>query len=410
MQLNPKRYVLITVVFWIVSICGSLTWNLYQLKRSTEAEHINIAKAFVQQILITRAWNAMHGGVYLPVSDLLQPNPYLKVSNRDIMTSDGTIMTLINPAFMTRMISEIAKEQGQIKFHLTSLKPINPGNKAEPWERQALLNFEMQQDGEYFFSDKKSSGEVFNYIKPLMTQKACLQCHEEQGYQEGDIRGGISVSFPIVDQETSSLIFSHLLILFAGVFLFAGFGNKIVQLTETLKKQSNIDGLTQVANRKYFDETLSREWLRSRRMKTSLSLIMCDIDSFKLYNDAYGHQVGDSCLKRVAQTLQAAGSRPADFVARYGGEEFVVILPETAPEGAQVVAELMQAAVENLQIPHRDSSISDYVTVSFGVASMGDYVSTKKQLIERADKALYYSKENGKNIVTHADDVFTNQS
>jgi diguanylate cyclase (GGDEF)-like protein len=406
MQLEPRRYIFIVVMFWVVSIFASLSWNLYQTKRSAEVEHIKKAQAFVQQILITRAWNATHGGLYLHISETLQPNPYLQVPNRDIETTDGALLTLVNPAFMTRMISEMTREQGQVQFHLTSLNPINPGNEPSMWERTALQNFESKQETEYFFSKQEDTAEYFSYMVPLITKKACLKCHEKQGYREGDIRGGVSVTFPINKKKTNALIISHLFILCSGVLLIAGFGNRLVRLTKTLEKQSNIDGLTQIANRKYFDETLHREWLRSRRMKTSLSLIMCDIDHFKLYNDTYGHQDGDSCLKRVAQVLHDTVNRPADLVARYGGEEFVVILPETSDEGARVIAELMQAAVENLKVPHSASKTADCLTISLGVSTMApSEVLAERELVGHADKALYASKKNGRNISTHADDV-----
>jgi len=405
-QLEPKRYILIIVLLWIVSIFVSLSWNLVQIKKSAEIEHLKTAEAFVQQVLITRAWNASHAGIYLRVSDTLQPNPFLQVSNRDIVATGGLQLTLVNPAFMTRMISELANEQGDVKFHMTSLKPINPQNKPSVWERAGLLAFENNQTQEYYDAGKVNGVKSFSYMAPLVTNKSCLQCHEKQGYKEGDIRGGVSVTFPITQKNNGALIISHLLMLCAGVLVLAGFGNRIVKLTDSLKKQSNIDGLTQIANRRFFDQTLHREWLRSRRLKSPLSLIMCDIDYFKLYNDTYGHQEGDKCLKKVAQALQDVAKRPTDLAARYGGEEFVIILPETPSEGATVVAEQVREAVESLKIQHSSSDIAEYVTISLGIATRTlTQVSAENELIENADKALYASKENGRNIFTHADDV-----
>jgi len=405
MQLEPRKHIIIVVIVWLVGLSVSLSWNLLQSKQHSKTENLEAARAFVQQILITRTWNAIHGGLYLRISDLIQPNPFLHVPHRDIETLDGMQLTLINPAFMTRMISEIAREQGQVKFHLTSLNPINPNNKAVPWERISLQAFETNQLAEYYLYKREKKEELFHFMAPLVTTTACLQCHAKQGYREGDIRGGISITFPVHKKDTSALIFSHLFILCAGIIFIAGFGRRIIQLTERLKKQSYVDGLTQIANRKYFDETLHKEWLRCRRMKTSLSLIMVDIDHFKLYNDTYGHQAGDSCLQRVAQALETAISRPADLLARYGGEEFVVVLPETSSEGGKVVAELLQATVENLHIPHSASTTAGYVTISLGVATTTSRVIPKKELIEYADKALYASKNSGRNTFLHADDI-----
>ncbi len=406
MKLEPRRYIVIVVLLWIVSIFASLSWNLFQIKESAEIEHLKTAKAFVQQVLITRAWNASHAGIYLRISDTLQPNPFLQVSNRDIEATNGLQLTLVNPAFMTRMISEIANKQGDVKFHMTSLKPINPQNKPSAWERVGLLAFENNQTQAYYNTGKENGAKSFSYMAPLVTNKSCLQCHAKQGYKEGEIRGGVSVSFPITQKKNGALIASHFFMLCTGVLVLAGFGNRIVNLTEALKKQSNIDGLTQIANRRFFDETLHREWLRSRRLRSPLSLIMCDIDYFKLYNDTYGHQSGDRCLKKVAQALQDAAKRPEDLVARYGGEEFVIILPETPSEGATVVAEQVREAVESLKIKHSSSGIAEYVTISLGIATRTlTQVSAENELIESADKALYTSKEIGRNIFTHADDI-----
>jgi diguanylate cyclase (GGDEF)-like protein len=134
------------------------------------------------------------------------------------------------------------------------------------------------------------------------------------------------------------------------------------------------------------------------RDRTPLSLILCDIDFFKPYNDTYGHQAGDECLKQVAVAIQKVSKRPLDFVARYGGEEFAVILPNTNIEGALLVAEAIKQAIANLAIPHKSSLVNDYVTLSLGVISM---IPTAEQslgtLIAHADKALYAAKKQGRN-------------
>lgn len=161
--------------------------------------------------------------------------------------------------------------------------------------------------------------------------------------------------------------------------------------------RSLTDGLTQVANRRCFDDRLQTEWQRSVREKQSLSLIFLDIDYFKLYNDCYGHQAGDACLIQVAQTAASQLKRPADLFARYGGEEFVVILPNTNMEGAIAVVELIQHAIHDLKIPHDASKVNPNMTISLGIASI---IPTQEQsledLIAIADKNLYQAKEQGR--------------
>jgi diguanylate cyclase (GGDEF)-like protein len=165
-----------------------------------------------------------------------------------------------------------------------------------------------------------------------------------------------------------------------------------------LEKLVNIDGLTQVGNRRCFDDRLKMEWQRLSRDVQPISLILFDIDYFKLYNDLYGHQMGDACLTAIAQTVKQVLSRPADLVARYGGEEFVIILPNTDIQGALIVAEQIRIAITNLGIVHQSSSISDIVTISLGVASL---LPNSKQelatLIKQADTALYRAKQQGRN-------------
>jgi len=159
-----------------------------------------------------------------------------------------------------------------------------------------------------------------------------------------------------------------------------------------------LDDLTQVANRRRFDETLNEEWQRLSRDRAPLSLIFCDIDYFKLYNDTYGHQAGDDCLRAVADTISANCQRPGDFVARYGGEEFIVILPNTATEGAVHLAEDIRKEVERLKIPHMRSQVSRYITLSSGVSCVFPSADiTPESLIGGADEALYEAKNQGRN-------------
>jgi len=167
-----------------------------------------------------------------------------------------------------------------------------------------------------------------------------------------------------------------------------------------LEHLANLDGLTQIANRRSFDRGMQREWKRLRRETGVLSLIICDVDDFKAFNDTYGHQAGDNCLRNVARVLNSEIKRPADLAARYGGEEFAVILPNTSAEGAFHQAESFRSAIETLLIPHAGSSTGDYVTVSFGVSTFvpGDDATTE-DLIAKADAALYKAKESGRNKV-----------
>ncbi len=165
-----------------------------------------------------------------------------------------------------------------------------------------------------------------------------------------------------------------------------------------LELLANSDGLTQISNRRRFDDYLNLEWQRHQRERNPIALILIDIDYFKRYNDSNGHQGGDDCLIRVAQAIAKVPQRPTDLVARYGGEEFAVILSNTSTEGALKVANDIQVAIANLAIPHENSDVSYLVTLSMGISSLTPSLDKSiENLIEYADKSLYVSKKQGRN-------------
>ncbi len=170
-----------------------------------------------------------------------------------------------------------------------------------------------------------------------------------------------------------------------------------------LQRLSNLDGLTGIANRRLFEEFLGQEWQRAVRQREPLTLIMIDVDHFKFYNDTYGHQAGDDCLRRLADVLKANVKRTTDFVARYGGEEFIVVLPDTGADGAAEVAERLRAAVAALAIPHSASPVSDVVTVSLGTATvLPGPGGSPADIVAMADQAMYRAKQQGRNRFVQA--------
>jgi diguanylate cyclase (GGDEF)-like protein len=182
---------------------------------------------------------------------------------------------------------------------------------------------------------------------------------------------------------------------------------EITQLLENANRKlhelSILDCLTGIANRRYFEEVFEKEWRRCLREQEPISVIMADIDCFKAFNDNFGHQAGDDCLKKVAGEANKQCRRPGDLLARYGGEEFVILLPFTDNNGALHVAHNLRRCVENLAIPHGHSPVSNYVTVSAGLATEIPVPEKERQnLLERADKALYQAKKTGRNrVVTY---------
>jgi diguanylate cyclase (GGDEF)-like protein len=300
---------------------------------------------------------------------------------------------------MVRLISEFTSNGNAAQFRITSLKPLRAENKASTWETKALKSFQNGQSEYGSFEHKGSDDYKYHYMAPLYAGEKCLQCHDQQGYESGDILGGISVILPLQEKPNNwPLILTHILVATVGVVLIRFLVNQLIDSQEKMELLASRDSLTGVANRRFFLEYLRREWLRSKRNETSLAFIMCDIDLFKQYNQAYGHQAGDNCLYQVAETISSVLHRPGDFIARYGGVKFAIILPETPIEGAEVLAKKMLKLVEDLKIEHLSSHASKYVTVSIGVTdNVG--LSMSNEIIAQADNALNQAKEMGRNRI-----------
>jgi diguanylate cyclase (GGDEF)-like protein len=195
----------------------------------------------------------------------------------------------------------------------------------------------------------------------------------------------VPVSVPIVLVEMT-----------VGIAILSDYLNLKIE-NRSLEYLATYDGLTEIPNRRQFDQYFQQEWKRMAREKSYLSLIFCDVDFFKLYNDKYGHQAGDLCLKKVAQSIQKSIKRPADLAARYGGEEFVVVLPNTNWEGAVHIAQEISREIQSLKITHGASQVSDYITLSLGIVSAIPNPDLPHGFfLKAADEALYEAKEQGR--------------
>jgi PAS domain S-box-containing protein len=217
-----KRYGWVLIGVWTLVAAVSLGWNLLQDKEEALRVARNIALTNYERDVLYRRWASGHGGVYVPVTPDTPPTPYLaRQPERDLTTPSGRRLTLINPAYMTRQVYELAQQSGLPQGHLTSLKPLRPENAPDPWERQALEAFERGQ-GEVTAVVSINGQPFIRLMRPFHTEASCLACHEEQGYKLGDIRGGISVSVPMhpimpKNLHTWSLTLGHLALWFLGV-------------------------------------------------------------------------------------------------------------------------------------------------------------------------------------------------
>ncbi|MBL6945048.1 MAG: diguanylate cyclase [Rhodospirillales bacterium] len=395
------------VVLVTLAIFLGMFINYSQL---VESELQARARSQFNSIVLTRRWNAEHGGVYVEKREGVESNPYLE--NPDIETVDGKIYTKKNPALMTREISELASKGADHSFHITSLKPINPNNVPDERERTALEAFESGQ-AELFWSEAIDGRRIFRYMAPLFVEKPCLMCHAKQGYKIGDVRGGISVSFDVstVDQKLKingyivfSLFFLTSAIMLGSIYFFAmRLSKRLSSALTKIREMAVTDELTGLFNRRHFFEILGAEFGRARRYGRNVSCVLLDLDYFKKINDTHGHQAGDRVLKVTAEIMKA-NCRSSDVVARYGGEEFVILLAETQLNNAVRAAEKIRTAIEASPISIEDGK-ELRVTASLGVASVSlrsDPDISTATLIKITDDALYRAKQNGRNRVEGA--------
>ncbi|MFQ6757913.1 MAG: diguanylate cyclase [Deltaproteobacteria bacterium] len=405
---SPWKRFAVNISMVILLFISSLFTGIYLNHQKTiEKELTSRAQALFNSLVIARKWNALHGGVYVEKVPGMQSNPYLE--NPDITASNGKTYTKKNPALMTREISEIADREGAFQFHITSLKPLNPNNIPDPFELQALLSF-SQGKTEAIGKEKIGEATYYRYMAPLFVEKPCLTCHAGQGYQLGDVRGGISVRFNINDMMRAQmlhrlllgLLFTGTLISFMGIVhrLVGALKRKLVAAENLIREMTITDDLTKLKNRRFLHDRLKEELERTTRYRHPLACIFFDADHFKMVNDSYGHEAGDAVLKTISATAQEQ-CRQTDTLGRYGGEEFLMLLPETNLEQACALAERLRQAIEG------QVSIADQhhirITATFGVACYSPETTADQpslsDFIKQADTAMLEAKKAGRNRV-----------
>jgi signal transduction histidine kinase len=249
--LRLKWYVVALVAAWTAMVGISLAWGLHYLRTSVMDTARAEARVAYGKDTLYRRWNAIHGGVYVPVTEDTRPNPYLTAPNRDVTTTTGQVLTLINPAYMTRQVHELAHQWYGVQGHITSLTPIRPENAADPWERDALAAF---QDGaEERSSVQDIDGEPYlRFMRPLHAEPPCLRCHAQQRYRVGDVRGGISVAVPLkplwaaARPERVTAVAGHVIFWLIGLIVMA-YGAR--RFDEQVRERAAAEAATHKVNR-----------------------------------------------------------------------------------------------------------------------------------------------------------------
>jgi len=397
-----KKILPAVLLAWLGLVASSYWWNSTSERAEEDRLALETARTYLLQILTTREWNAKLGGVYIFTSPENHPNPYLLDPERDITLPDGRVLTKVNPAYMTRQLSELAAKSRGYRFRLTGPKPLRPDNAPNDWERKALKAFDSGA-AEYGCYTVEGGERAYVYMAPVRATPECVKCHAVKGYREGDILGGISVTMLYPPQlRNEYLAYWHMLIALIGSLIISILGHKLEKAYEKSRREADIDPLTRIFNRRYFMHRYRQDLRIAQRTGQPMSLIMIDVDHFKLYNDNYGHLEGDQCLVSIAAAIHRALQRPADLCARFGGEEFIVLLPDTSETGALHVAERIRSGVAEADMPHGVSPVDRRVTVSIGVALVGAgnvIPAQELQFIDAADAALYRAKNAGRNRI-----------
>jgi diguanylate cyclase (GGDEF)-like protein len=411
---QPGTYHLILACGWTFVIVVSLLVSILAHQQEIIAIGRNVARAYIEKDILFRNWNALHGGIYVPVTKETPPHPFYlfsSASERDVITPSGHRLTFVNPAEMTRQIYELSEKKHNISARITSLKPLRPENKPDAWERMALGAFER--------GEREVSGLVtedhttyMRLMRPFITDDSCLTCHAHKGYRTGEILGGIDIKLPMMlfesamRKQTRLIWGGHAVMWLLGIAgLYAGnLGLKrrteerdeaekeLRRVNLILESQATTDSLTAICNRRKFLELLQIEMQQAKRSEAPLALIFFDIDNFKAINDIFGHDAGDSVLQEIAG-LVTSMIRETDIFARFGGEEFVILLLDCDVRTGLDLAEKIRLVVERQTLPKVGS-----VTCSFGVARLLPD-DTPESLIKRADDAMYRAKQGGKNRV-----------
>lgn len=241
-----QRYILLLAVIWTAVISLSAAWEIQNSYEATVNAALTEAEASFRKDVIYRRWASLHGGVYVPVSEMTPPNPYLDVPNREVTTEDSTVLTLVNPAYMTRQVHELEEETYGLRGHITSLNPIRPANAPDDWERAALEQFETGER-EVNTLETVNGQHVLRYMQAFTVEESCLACHAQQGYEIGDIRGGISVNVPMQpyweahQDNTSGTLLGHLTLWSIGMLGLIVGGNRF--LKDTLRHEESAAAL-----------------------------------------------------------------------------------------------------------------------------------------------------------------------
>jgi diguanylate cyclase (GGDEF)-like protein len=419
------------LIYFIITLIFSFTLFIIKYINDTKNEYYIISENILFQqastlfnnIVTMRKWSSDHGAIFVKSHDGITPNPYLE--DNHTYTKDNELLIKINPAWMTRQLSEMSNKKEDFYFKITSLDPVNPINIPDDFEKKALKDL-IKDKNKKFYTNMEN--DRYNLLGPLIVEPSCLKCHSNQNYEVGDIMGGLRISIPmdnyientqILDTKTNFLyiitFFTSIVFILIITFTITSIYSRelnILKLNRTLERKvksrtkelsdankklleiSTIDYLTNISNRRHFFEIGTKYFHITQRENNDLTIIAIDIDFFKKINDTYGHNIGDEILKFITNIINK-DIRKSDIFARTGGEEFSILLNNTDEKKAYIFAEKIRKDIENSIYKNKDLEIK--VTISLGISQLRQNDEKLDSIIVRADKALYQAKRANRN-------------
>lgn len=407
-KLPIVKLVILAILAWSALVGYSLDWNISNLRNEKIKLAISAAKSNWDKDQAFRQWATKHGGVYVPPTERTPPNPYLAhLDHRDVVTTEGMKLTLMNPAYMLRQMTTEFESSYGVKGKITGKITLNPINQPDAWELAALERFENEQIAEVLEQAVIDGAPYMRYMKPMYMNKACELCHGFLGFKAGDLRGGVSVSIPMTPylnaaNETSrSMVITHLMVWLIGSVGFVAFGlyarhrhMERSALLGRLEHGALYDTLTGLPNRFLFSDRLSVSIARQERDRAHLfAVCFVDLDRFKNLNDSYGHAMGDQLLKEVSNRFSKI-LRPSDTVARMGGDEFTFLLDDLT--NSQEAYQIAERILRSIETPFEIGGQSIKVGASIGICLGNGKHQSPEEILRDADTAMYRAKSLGK--------------
>ena len=405
-----KRNGWLLAAAWTLIILTSFFWNSYQEEEKIQALALNSLELSFEKDLVYRRWAATHGGVYVPAGEETPPNPYLAhVPERDIITDSGVHLTLVNPAYMTRQVHEMGREQYGLEGNITSLDPLRPENAPDDWERKALESF-TNEECEAVAVKEIGGKPHMRFMRPFVTEESCLQCHARQGYELGDIQGGISVSMPVssyishIQSRTYALLAGHSLIWFIGICFIGWMTLRMIDVrtageTERRKAEEKLQRMNETLEQKVSERTRLAEKRSEQLRSLTVELVEAEEKERRRIADLL-HEDMQQLLASAKLHLQSIDPDPSHKPLL---EKVDHMLKRAIDNSRELAHELSPAVVHHYDLTAALNWLVRYMDKRFGLKvrfdadNIVDYENTPLKLfIFRAVQELLF------NVTKHA--------